>query len=669
MKGYNIAIALAIFFSLVSIVTGEYWFQFGAVGGTNTAYNSGASAEIKTAITHNISTGSISFWIGETLNNGVFVQIGYLESNESGRYPTVCTANGCSNYEYSNASQAEWFYEYFPGNYSGSQFIGAIGPPGSAGKNGTLNDYAFYALGNTWYFLFNGNIVGSVDTHAGSSGFNAPIAFGELANASNNRVYINNATFTNFDVYKDGHFLPVSEAYSYIGYGAGSKTTLHDPYGVEEANGRVNYFAAGSGLPQPANYTQLWGFGYILKISSAYGSPTKTAEYSAYSSAPLSVPSVVYINNNTRAVFKDWIGSGIGSYTGSSNSTTVYLESNVTEKAEWILQYRINVYSRYGTAYGSGWYDSGSTITYGVIPALVYQNASSRTVFSGWSTGITSPNASAYATAPLNISAIWLREFLINLTTPYGNVTGNGWHIAGSSFRASLDTTIVNISKTQRLAFYSWSNGSSSPNLNVYMLHPVKLNAIFREQYLTTIDGIDPSGTTLWLSDIHIGTSPANNTLFLYGNKTYNVSSVVYKGTKMEINSDIRVNSSSITYIKIPVQDISIKTIDIFGIPVNASVALTFPNGTTLSTYSGPTGRIGMADVPYGKANAVVRYLGLTSRSALSNSGSSTFFFLSLVDIEVFVSVGILAFIIHEISRRYLHKKHLQYISDKAAYR
>ncbi len=666
MKGYSVAVASVLLLASISAVAGEYWFQFGAVGGSNTEYNHGVSADIETSITHNITSGSISFWVGETLSNGAFLQFGYLEPNESGKYPMLCTLSGCSNYEYSNASQAEWFYEYFPYNYSGGQFLGAIGPTASAGTNGTFNNYALYSSGDTWDIMFNGNVIGSLNMHASTSGINAPIAFGEIANSSGSPVYINNAIFKNFDIYESDQFLPVSEAYSFIGYGVGSKKGIRDPYGVMEVGNRINYFAAGSGLPQPPNYTQLWGFGYIIRTISEYGNVSKAAEYSAYTKVPISVPPIIYLSNDTRVIFKDWIGSGIGSYTGNSNSITVSLESNITEKAEWLLQYHVNVSSRYVKAYGSGWYDSGSLLKYGVEPALVYQNASSRAVFSGWTTGTTMLNASMYVNAPLNISAIWIRQYLVNITTPYGSASGTGWYISGSFDNISLNTTIINSSGGERMAFYSWSNGSSSPALQVSVGHPITLNAVFRRQYLATIMGIDSEGTPLKLDKVFINGSRVNKTLYLFGGNLYNVSSVVYKGTNITLDSDISVNSSSVAYLWLPVRDLAIRTLDIFGMPVNASVVLTFGNGTVYSTYTGSRGSLALRDVPYGEAQAVVTYLGITSSKALSNSNNTTLLFVSLTDIIVFIAVGLLAFALHEVSRRYLHKKHSEYYLSKA---
>ena len=256
MKRYRLLIAIFSVLMVLNVAYAGYWFQFGARGGVSSQSNQGASLSIQTITPQNVSTGAPAFWLGEDLANGAFLQMGYLVVNQSGSYPSYCTRSGCTKYEDLEANQAEWFYEYFPQNYSGSDFLGAVGPAGSAGDNSIFNTYGFYYNGTGWNFVFNGNVMGSVNLGSGNSGVHSPVAFGELANASNNKAIINPVIMQNLSFYDNGVFTPVTNGYSYIGFGVGSQKDLQVPYGTEELDGRVNYFQVGSGLPVPQNGTE-----------------------------------------------------------------------------------------------------------------------------------------------------------------------------------------------------------------------------------------------------------------------------------------------------------------------------------------------------------------------------------------------------------------------------
>jgi len=234
-----------------------YWFQFGAKSGSSSSFNNGAKVEIQTIVPQNITNnGLLAFWVGETLSNGAFLQVGYEIESKTGYYSAVCNESGCTNAEKIKASDAEWFYEYYTSNAQGKYF-GAIGPDGSAGANGTFNTYGFYSAGDTWYFTFDGQIIGNINLETNNSGINIPEAVGELAGVNTNNVYIKDVIFSNLYIYKNGNWLPVSSGYAYINYGTGSKKILRNPYGVEELNDKMNYFIVGSGLPQ-FNGEQLW---------------------------------------------------------------------------------------------------------------------------------------------------------------------------------------------------------------------------------------------------------------------------------------------------------------------------------------------------------------------------------------------------------------------------
>ncbi len=648
-------ICLAVMLSL-NMAFSYYWFQFGARGGSSALNNNGAGITIQTVVPQDISDGSIAFWVGEDLSNGAFIQIGYLIENQSGEYPSLCTQSSCSGYQQLTAGEAEWFYEYFPSS-SFDTFLGAIGPDGSAGSNGTFNNYSFYSTGKTWTFAFNGNVIGNVTLGTSSSGQNSPIAFGEIANTTTASQTVNHVEFKNLGFYQNGQYLLVPKGYSYVGYGVGSSTQLSEPYGVMEVANKINNFITGSNLPKPQNNTQLWTLGYLLSIISKYGNVKNVTEYFAYSSANISAPQILYTEQGSRGIFVQWKGLGYGSYSGTSNQTTVFMGSNITEQMVFQQQYLLNVSSKYGSTSGGGWYNANSTATYSVNSNTIYQNASSRHIFEGWSTGERNLSGSVELTGPKNASADWMQQYLINATSDYGNVLGSGWHDINSVAELSLTNPIINISGTERMAFYSWNNGSKSRNISLSVKSPLTLHALYKKQYLITLQAVDGNGNPINATDFSIDNSTYSGPAFIYSGVQYNVQSAYYKGFKLAVNNNITINSSSEAFIHLPLYPVYIQTTDLFGIPVNASVDLQLENGSQIRTYSGRNGTVVISDAPYGDATGSAMFFGINQ--SISSSGGTVvhLLYISLFDIEVFITAIVISALLYIIISRTVHRR------------
>lgn len=654
MKGYDIAITFAFaFLAISSIANAQFWFQSGARSGTDASFNSGASVEIQTVVPSQAPNVSLGFWVGESLQNTAFIQVGYVIENLTGEYPSVCTNDGCSNNEYIKAGDAEWFYEYFlPG--TNDTFLGGLGPDGSAGTNGTFNKYAFYSNGNIWEVFFNGNIIGSVDLGASSSGTNWPIAIGEVANASRNNVYMSPVTFSNLSVYKNSQFLLVSSGFVSRGYGLGSKTSAKNLYGVKEISNRTNYFAVGSGLPLSNNNTQLWGMSYILTINSQYGRLSSRQSYVAASTALLSAPQILELTNVSRALFLGWSGIGTSSYSGASNSVAIRLFNNVNETANWQLQYFVNISSPMSATSGSGWYNKSSSASYSLGNPTIYDGGYARHVFDSWSDGSKNLSGAIQANGPEKLVAIWKKQYLVNATSQYGNLTGSGWYDSGSTATVSITRPVVNISGSERVAFISWDNGVQNSTVAIPVNAPVSIKALFSRQFLVRLSAQDNYGGSIAASYFLIGNATEGSSLFLNSNQTYVVSGVYYKGVLMPANLTVSALSPMSYDIKLPVYNLSIRTVDLFGLPVNASLALTYKNGSVYQGFSGGKGLFDVADAPFGYSNGTAEYFGIRDAVSTGNGRDATLVFISIQNIAaIFLVVAALAFVA---SRRYRRK-------------
>ncbi|MDE1874066.1 MAG: hypothetical protein KGI04_03020 [Candidatus Micrarchaeota archaeon] len=567
MRKFEFLFAVATLLVIMSgsVANAEYWFQSGVRAGSSAAYNNGASVQIETVIPQSIASGSMAFWVGETLSNGAFLQIGYTIPNETGNITTDCTRSGCSNSTFVHAGHAEWFYEYFPpGN--NDTFFGSTGPDGSAGTNGTFNTYAFYSLGSTWYFQVNNQTVGSADLGTASSNIYTPLAIAEIANTSGAGTIMKPVLFANLSAYQYDKFLPVSRGYATINYGVGSLTNIPNPYGVQEIGTRTNYFEVGSGLPTSANTTQLWELGYRLTINSVYGNISSKNTYVAYSPQQLSAPAVVNLTGDTRAVFLGWSGTGLGYYSGNKTTVQLLMTANITETAKWQIQYLVNVSSPYGVASGSGWYANGSRVYYSISNTSFLRNGVQEVRFLKWSSGATGTNSSSAVSGPANITAVWA--------------------------------------------------------------------------YGSTLLGTNAYGQSINVSRYLINGQQFNSTPLLDTSVSSSITGAYYKGVWLNAGTVVTQNSPAAIEVPLPVYNVTIKTTDLFGFPINASVSLLFKNGTTESAYSGSGGLLVIPNVPYGYANATVEYLGMQESEAENGGKPASTIFISLLNIVEFVIIA-----------------------------
>ena len=625
MREYRLALililALVLALRTVPYASAQYWFQSGAYGGLSSQYNSGASGYIETVYPQYLNNGSYGFWIGETLSNNAFIQVGYEITNSSGYYPQECSPSSCNGSTYITAGYPTWFWEYFPANYNGTNFYGGIGSNDSVGTNGTFNRYYFVLNGSSWDFYFNKQLIGTANVGTESSGINSPAAYAELANTNTNQNFMYKVMFKNISYYKNGVPYLLEKGYAYIGYGRNSNTSLSNTYGVKEVNNRANFFEVGSGLPVVANGSLLWNNLYRLNISSQYGNSTGSGYYSTFSEAHFSVPKSVVVGNGTRAYFVGWAGRGPGAYTGPSNSSSVAISGNISETALWNVQYYVNATSDYGNVSGGGWYDSGSIATISIDKTLINFSNGTREIFSGWNSGQPSSSISIAVNKPENISAEWTRQYFLGLTTQYGKSSGEGWYNSGSSVDISLSQTLFNQTNSSAIAFYSWGGEYNESNTTVVMNGPIYLTAIFNKEYAAHLYPQNEEGQYLHNVTFYLSNGDSGTEFLLFSGKQYRVVSAEYKGTRMNLNYSLNISSLKSFYLKLPVYNLNISATSMLNAPLNASAYVSFSNGSSSYIYLGRNGTSMIRNVTFGKVSGYMKYGFITE--AFSSTGKS----------------------------------------------
>ena len=123
----------------------QYDIQVGAWGDEASIGNMGVSTEIRTHVYSVVSPGlGNSFWVGDYLQNGAFIQFGYVLF-APGHYcsygETVADSTKClGSSETIGLNDARWFWQYWP-NPAVVDFYSGVGPANSAGPEGSWHDY------------------------------------------------------------------------------------------------------------------------------------------------------------------------------------------------------------------------------------------------------------------------------------------------------------------------------------------------------------------------------------------------------------------------------------------------------------------------------------------------------------------------------------------------
>ncbi len=205
---------------------------------------------------------------------------------------------------------------------------------------------------------------------------------------------------------------------------------------------------------QPTTFTAKFAAQYYLSIQSDYGNPQGSGWYNAGTTAYFSVDSSLVEGSTTKHNFVSWAGSGSGSYSGALRKTSVLMNAPITELANWSTLYYVDIISSQGYPYGTGWYLSGSAVSFGVDSTTIthsdayYQFRSWTGSGSGSYTG-TNPRVTITVAGPITEQAKWEENFLVvtgSLPDGILNVPGAGWYQGGQQFTTikAPDPLIVN---------------------------------------------------------------------------------------------------------------------------------------------------------------------------------------------------------------------------------
>ena len=371
----------------------QYAIQVGASGDDASKGNMGVGAEIRTSITPPTGQAlATSFWVGDNLQNGAFVQFGYdltsphdycLYGETKGDQGNCLGAYGNIGY-----GDARWFWQYWP-NSAVNDFYYAMGPANSAGPDGSWHLYQIWPNAtNGWNFVLDGKTVWNFNMfHFTESRDPAYMIAEEVTSTQSASGTLGPVAFRNLS-YLDGYtkWQSVTSLSAISGCGGMIPYCgITVPYGVTVSG--PNEIIAGSGEQLIQSGSLLWPQTFRLTVSAPSKVPV-TIDGSTYfggtadmpllqGSHSISVPNLVAVDNTDRLRFTGWSD-------GSTEfNRTINVSSDTNLQAVYVQQYKLTIVSSSPSS-GGGWYDQGTTADFETNTAPYVTNTLGFNIFGGW---------------------------------------------------------------------------------------------------------------------------------------------------------------------------------------------------------------------------------------------------------------------------------------------
>src|SRR2546426_12238158 len=281
------------------------------------------------------------------------------------------------------------------------------------------------------------------------------------------------------------------------------------------------------------------GQGWYLSGSTAYATVTNPIQS---------------VGPGERLAFQGWGGDATGT---SATSDPILMNGSKAAIASWKLQYNLRIDTAYGTALTAGWYDAGTQTTARLDVGTISLGNGARALFQGWfgdASGTDSSGSSAITMDRAHfVVAVWQVQYYLTVETAFGSASGSGWYAAGSFGLASVNSSIIPVSGTDRQAFAGWSRDATGPSgalsNPIAMDGPKTAHATWKVEYLVRID-----------SDIQVqidggGWYPAGTQATLrapqevaYGGQTYRFSGWTGDATSSATEVSVPVNSPLVVH-------------------------------------------------------------------------------------------------------------------------
>jgi len=206
-------------------------------------------------------------------------------------------------------------------------------------------------------------------------------------------------------------------------------------------------------------------------------------------------------------VFDRWVSKGPNPIivpNAHSSSTTIAVIEPFLIEAHYKKSYQVNVWTPYGSAIGSGFYDEGTTAEISMAKTEIAVDPNKeRKIFSGWNTHgartvdfsetqsenannlkeIGNQNLLVFVDNPINVTANWKTQYHLNVVSEEVEAKGEGWYDLGRLATVSLKTSNSPPGMWSTQVFDRWTGDvdSEDSKVRVMMNEPKTVIAEFRE--------------------------------------------------------------------------------------------------------------------------------------------------------------------------------------------
>ena len=145
--------------------------------------------------------------------------------------------------------------------------------------------------------------------------------------------------------------------------------------------------------------------------------------------------------------------SGFRNPVNTSESEIAYVVKGPVEiSASWTKFFLVSAQGVHSDVEGAGWYQEGTQADLRVLNETIYESFSTRLTFQGWNC-----STPIFVSAAVCAKALWACEHLVNVSSPFGRISGAGWYLAGSTANLAVSPAELPLANGSLATFSCWS--------------------------------------------------------------------------------------------------------------------------------------------------------------------------------------------------------------------
>ncbi len=243
-----------------------------------------------------------------------------------------------------------------------------------------------------------------------------------------------------------------------------------------------------------------------------------------------------------------------------------------------------------------------------------------RLAFRGWEDGATDNPRAVKLRGHLELRAVYVKEYLVEVEAVYGEAAGGGWYEEGSIALISINPIYAHGNSTRRV-FVGWEGDvvSPKPTVEVYVDGPKTLRARWKTQYACSFKFMDALGARALYPPLKATLALGSEVVVIDGASTvwldagcWRLVEVVWQGVDVKpMDVDVLVVDKPKSFTLLcRVYDLELSVTDVFGVPVEgAQVEVVLPNNTVVKVAASREGLVHLSMIPAGRFKAAVSFL------------------------------------------------------------